>query len=66
MIVRVFIDGECFCAPYDDCIDIVLAARERGADVSVEQISLETFEQWKLAREVFENPPQLGDGEAFA
>lgn len=47
MLVEFTIEGcASICAPYDDCIDIVLAARANGKTVVVRKITLEYFEAY--------------------
>lgn len=48
MLVEFTIDGsDPICAPYDDCIDVVLAARENGKTVTVVEITLEQYNAYR-------------------
>ena len=48
MLVEFTIEGgAAICAPYDDCIDVVLSARANGKTVTVRKITLEQFNAYR-------------------
>lgn len=62
MIVAFSIEGASeIISCYDDCIDVILAARENGKTVNVRHASESEFVAYRAAQRAFENPQSAID-----